>query len=163
MKKWIITSLMALTTMLAMSQTDGMNYQAVILSNEALEIPGVDITGHYLRFGEVRLLFTIYDSNQAMEFQEYHDATTDGFGMVNVTIGHGVETPSSPGAFNDIVWAGTPKSLKVELAYQNNEFEEIANEELLYVPYGYHRDAIVDGTLNVYQTSDLFGDLTVNA
>ncbi|MEO0403401.1 MAG: hypothetical protein AAF193_00880, partial [Bacteroidota bacterium] len=32
-----------------------------------------------------------------------------------------------------------------------------------YVPYGYHRDAIVDGTLNVYQTSDLFGDLTVNA
>ena len=45
-------------------KTDGISYQAVIIDNNASEIPGIDVTGNYLSEGQVELKFTIMDEKR---------------------------------------------------------------------------------------------------
>ncbi len=157
----------------ASAQSDGMSYQAVILDKNPLEIPGMDVGGNFLAETEITLRFTIEDPGQNIEYQESQLTTTDPFGMVNVIIGQGLNSNESPGNFNEINWNGEAKFLIIDLAYGGSELEELSRQNLLFVPYAYHRNIIatqtldVDGattlnnTLNVFEESTL-EDLIVN-
>ncbi|MCZ4409127.1 hypothetical protein O3Q51_09920 [Cryomorphaceae bacterium 1068] len=161
MKKLIITFFTVLFALALNAQTDGLSYQAVIIDNNPLELPGSDIEGLYLSNGQVQLRFTIYQNTGDVLYQEVHDATTDAYGMVNLVIGQGDMTAESNQLFREIDWDGLPKDLGVEVAYDNNGFEELSRQGLLFLPYAFHRNITATGTLDVDGVSTLNADLIV--
>ena len=94
------------------AQTDGLNYQAVIIDPDPEEIPGIDVTGNILPNKEINVRFTIYGNSGNTEYQEIHTTKTDEYGMINLVIGKG---NSVAGKFTEIYWDGSTKNLKVEI------------------------------------------------
>jgi hypothetical protein len=160
-KRWLIIPALALACLPLYAQTDGMSYQAVIISDKPNEIPGVDLTGAYLSEAEVVLRFTIIDQSGDYEYQETQTTVTDPYGMINVIIGQGTMTSASNMAFNQIDWDGTPRDLMVELDMNGTGFSEFSQQQLLFVPYAYHRNITATGTLEVDQATTLNSSLTV--
>lgn len=161
MKRFLLIISFIIFALAGLGQTDGMNYQAVIIDNDPQEIPGIDVEGNYLSESEVRLRFTIFNDEGDFEYQEIQQATTDKYGMISLIIGQGEVTEMSSGAFNQIDWDGTPKQLYVELSYSGAEFQEFSEQELLFLPFVYHRNITATGTLEVDGSSTLNDSLTV--
>lgn len=161
MKRFCKVLLFTFFVQVAFSQTDGISYQAIIIDKDAQEIPGRDIEGNYLSEAEVSLQFTIFDELGRIEYQETHLTTTDPFGMINLVIGKGTTSAQSPGLFNQIEWAGKPKELQVDLSYDGSMFEEFSRQDLLFVPFAYHRNITATGTLMVDKETSLNSSLTV--
>ncbi len=161
MKKHFLLALI-LAPCIASAQTDGISYQAVIVSQEATEIPGVDITNAYLAGTDLTLRFTITDAEGATTYQETQATTTDAFGMVNVTIGQGEPTGESAMAFDRIDWNGTPKDLVVEVATNGGEFNAFSDQPLLFVPYAFHRNITATGSLIVDGPTALHSNVTID-
>lgn len=132
------------------SQTDGLSYQAVILdpSSDKLELPGVDDPYAFLIDKPLGIRFTITNSSGVIEYQEAHATKTDNFGTVNLIIGNG--SPSI-GSFTEIFWDGKPKDLLVEVKIESS-FENLSNQELLFVPYALHRELIATKSTNLYDS-----------
>lgn len=142
----------------AFAQTDGITYQAVIISPDVLELPGVDSEGNYLPNAQVAVRFTIFDSGNQIEFQEVQNASTDEFGRINLIIG-----AVNHDDFERISWDGTPKDLKVDINFNNGDgFVDMSREILTFVPYAYHRNITATGTLDVDDDTFLNRELTVN-
>ncbi|HEX2921546.1 MAG TPA: hypothetical protein VHO50_10320 [Bacteroidales bacterium] len=177
MKKLFLTGLLAFTIIKLSAQIQGISYQAVIIDKEPQEVPGRDITGNIMPDQPLMMRFSILDAAGTIEYQEEHSATTDMYGMIELIIGKGTPTASSPGEFSDIDWSGVQKWLKVDLSIGDDEvfYTDFSYEELTFVPYAYHRNItatgsmIIDGMttlksrLDVTQGSPSFlsGDLTV--
>lgn len=135
MKK-IYLLLLVLFSATIYAQTNGINYQAVILNPEGEYIPGFNNQRAPLVNQAVCMRFKIY-SGTTLEYQENLTTTTDEFGMVNVVIGNGTPTGGTASTFNGIIWNGTPKNLVVEvdLKASCSNFTEISNQPFTAVPY----------------------------
>jgi hypothetical protein len=146
------------------SQSQGLSYQAVILDNDPQEVPGVDVTGNILPNHQLMIRFSILDSMGTIDYQEEQQTTTDAYGMINLFIGQGTSTPSSPGGFKDIDWSGSPKSLKVDISFSITEvfYSDFSLQELTFVPYAYHKNITATGTLDVNGSSTLRSRVTVS-
>ena len=142
----------------ALAQTDGLNYQAVIIDPDPEEIPGIDVTGNILPNKEINVRFTISGSTGISEYQEVHTTKTDEYGMINLVIGKG---NSVTGKFTEIYWDGSTKNLKVEINLDGT-YSDLSDQELLFVPYAYHRDIIASEDLSVDGNSFLKGNLNIN-
>ena len=140
------------------AQTDGLNYQAVIIDPDPEEIPGIDVTGNILPNKEINVRFTIYSNSGNTEYQEIHTTKTDEYGMINLVIGKG---NSVAGRFTEIYWDGSTKNLKVEINLDGT-YSDLSDQELLFIPYAYHRDIIASGDLTVDGNSLLKGNLDIN-
>ena len=140
------------------AQTDGLNYQAVIIDPDPEEIPGIDVTGNILPNKEINVRFTIYGNSGNTEYQEIHTTKTDEYGMINLVIGKG---NSVAGKFTEIYWDGSTKNLKVEINLDGT-YSDLSVQELLFIPYAYHRDIIASGNLTVDGNSLLKGKLDIN-
>ncbi len=140
------------------AQTDGLNYQAVIIDPDPEEIPGIDVTGNILPNKEINVRFTIYGNSGNTEYQEIHTTKTDEYGMINLVIGKG---NSVAGRFTEIYWDGSTKNLKVEINLDGT-YSDLSDQELLFIPYAYHRDIIASGNLTVDGNSLLKGKLDIN-
>lgn len=139
------------------AQTDGITYQAVIISPNVLELPGIDSEDNYLPSTTIAIRFTIYDSGNQIEFQEVQITETDEFGRINLLIGDGDHD-----YFKEISWDGTPKDLKVEIDFDaGNNFETMSRERLTFLPFAYHRNITATGTLTVDDRTFLNGELQV--
>ena len=116
------------------AQTPGLNYQALILKTERLQVPGTDIQENQVPLlnTDVTLLFKV-ENGAGVEYIEEHQVTTDENGMVSLIVGEG--TPTN-GTFSGIVWDGQPKYLNVEIDIpENNEgFVLIDIQKILYIP-----------------------------
>ena len=141
-----------------LAQTDGLNYQAVIIDPDPEEIPGIDVTGNILPNKEINVRFTISGSTGITEYQEVHTTKTDEYGMINLVIGKG---NSVTGKFTEIYWDGSIKNLKVEINLDGT-YSDLSDQELLFVPYAYHRDIIASEDLSVDGNSLLKGNLNIN-
>ena len=141
-----------------LAQTDGLNYQAVIIDPDPEEIPGIDVTGNILPNKEINVRFTISGSTGITEYQEVHTTKTDEYGMINLVIGKG---NSVIGKFTEIYWDGSTKNLKVEINLDGT-YSDLSDQELLFVPYAYHRDIIASEDLSVDGNSLLKGNLNIN-
>ena len=140
------------------AQTDGLNYQAVIIDPDPEEIPGIDVKGNILPNKEINVRFTIYGNSGNTEYQEIHTTKTDEYGMINLVIGKG---NSVAGKFTEIYWDGSTKNLKVEINLDGT-YSDLSDQELLFIPYAYHRDIIASGNLTVDGNSLLKGKLDIN-
>lgn len=158
--KYIITllSFILFTSHNALAQTDGLNYQAVIIDPDPEEIPGIDVTGNILPNKEINVRFTISGSAGITEYQEVHTTKTDEYGMINLVIGKG---NSVTGKFTEIYWDGSTKNLKVEINLDGT-YSDLSDQELLFVPYAYHRDIIASEDLSVDGNSLFKGNLNIN-
>ena len=142
------------------AQTDGMSYQAVILSPSPQELPGQDVARNILPNAELKVRFSIFDAQEALEYQEIHSTKTDAFGMINLIIGQG--SPEN-GVFTEMDWNGTKKVLEVEINL-NGTFNRISKQNLYYTPFALHRDVTatgdlrVDGKVNFNAGLDVGGD-----
>ncbi len=156
MKKSIIL-FFCLFSMGVFAQTDGFYYQAVIIDQNAQELPGANAEGTILANEEVSLRFSIVDFSGTIEYRELQDVRTDAFGMINVLIGSGRTTV---GLFTDIDWTANIKRLEVDIKSKGN-FEALETKELTYLPYAFHREVIATGTMNVEGEVRFTSDLIV--
>lgn len=161
MKKTITFLAFLLFSSTVFSQIDGISYQAVIIDNNANEIPGVDVETSNLPNTPLDVRFTI-DGTSGIEYQEMHATTTDDFGMINLMIGQGTLTADSPSSFNQIYWDGN-KNLQVEIDFNNGDgFIVFSNQILTYIPFVRHREIIATSTLDVDGVTNLNDNLTVD-
>jgi hypothetical protein len=158
MKKLLLSLFVLFASFSVFAQTDGLSYQAIIIDPNPQEIPGVDVTGNVLINTPVSVRFTITQFNGTTEYQEVHNTTTDAFGMINLIIGQGNPQLNS---FTEIFWDGTRKDLKVEINLDGN-YKDLSNQELLFVPYAFHRDIIATGYLTVDGEVNFRGNLEVD-
>ena len=163
MKKLLSFIILLLAVIKLSGQSHGITYQAVIIDADAQEIPGVDITGNYLPNQPLTIRFTIQDENEIIEYQEEQSTTTDKYGMINLTIGSGTTTASSPVIFTGIDWDGMPKDLKVEISIGESAgvFTELSFQPLYFVPYAFHRNITATGTMIIDGASTLNSSLEV--
>lgn len=149
----------------AYAQTDGISYQAVILSNEAIELPGYNSQNDLLVNAVVAFEFTITGVNNNIIYQETQLTNTDGNGLVNLIIGQGVPII---GNFNEIEWNGNRRGLEVKIDLTGgSSFTPLATQDLLYIPFAAHRNITASGDLNISGSSsfeqqvDVAGSLVV--
>lgn len=163
MKKLLFTIIYLSIISIAICQTQGISYQAVIISADAQQIPGYDIEGDYLPNYQLMVRFTILDAAETVDYQEEHQTTTDAYGIINLIIGQGLQTTNSPKAFNKIDWDGNPKYLKVDISLDVNTifYTDFSFQELNFIPYAYHKNITATGSLTVDGSSSV-QDLLVN-
>jgi Repeat of unknown function (DUF5907) len=144
--------LLLLISMGALGQQKGLNYQAVILDPNTIEIPGQVIAGQPLAKGKVWVRFTLI-SQVGIDYEEIQQTTTDDYGLINLTIGTGnstaaLGTNASSGIarysqFDAIVWDEKLKRLKVAVNFSGSgNYIEVSNQQLTFTPYALYAESV---------------------
>ncbi|NBW03657.1 MAG: hypothetical protein EBR87_08115, partial [Cytophagia bacterium] len=138
---------------LSFGQKKGINYQAVILDPNPLDIPGNQIIGQPLQKGKVAIKFTI-SSVKGLDYVEIQQTETDEFGLINLTIGlaptngtlssnSSSETGAKYSTFDAIVWDEYIKNLAVSVSFNNGKtFTEVSNQKLSYTAYALYAESV---------------------
>ena len=138
---------------LSFGQKKGINYQAVILDPNPLDIPGNQITGQPFQKGKVAIKFTI-SSAIGVDYTEIQQTETDEFGLINLTIGlaptngslssnSSSETSAKYSTFDAIVWDEYIKNLAVSVSFNNGKtFTEVSNQKLSYTAYALYAESV---------------------
>jgi hypothetical protein len=119
----------------------GINYQAVVYSDNGENEPGLNVPGQVLRNKNIRVRFTIIQNatNGTEVYKESHTKTTDAFGMFSLVIGAG--TPQGSSTFSNINWGAGLHFLKVEIDKRGGtNYVTMSNQQLLSVPYALYSD-----------------------
>ncbi|NBX81262.1 MAG: hypothetical protein EBQ94_12980 [Flavobacteriales bacterium] len=143
MKKYILLFFVAYITNFGFAQAppQGINYQAVVYSDNGDNQPGLNVSGQVLRNKNIRVRYTIIQnaSNGTEVYKEAHTTTTDAFGMFSLIIGQGVQEGSN--AFASISWGAGKHFLKVEIDKRGGtNYVMMSNQQLLSVPYALYAD-----------------------
>ena len=152
MHKSVFFFVLICVSWVAHGQQNGLNYQAVILDPNPIEIPGQVISGQPLASGNVWIRFTLV-SPAGIDYEEIHAAKTDAFGLVNLVIGKG--TPAwTMGAnaasgeskykqFDTILWDEKLKRLTVSVNFNGSaSFAEVSNQLLTFTPYALYAASV---------------------
>ncbi|MDR0830051.1 MAG: tail fiber protein [Prevotellaceae bacterium] len=128
MKKHIIFSMILLFSISVLGQNSGLgfNYQAVVR--------GAD--GFVVASQSVELRFSLLPGQSATQasWQETHNATTDVYGTIGVTIGKGTKVGGVAAAFADVNFAAVHYWLKTEIKEGGN-WRELSYTAFASVPY----------------------------
>jgi hypothetical protein len=125
----------------AQAPPQGINYQAVVYSDNGENEPGLNVPGQVLRNKNIRVRFTIIQNatNGTEVYKESHTKTTDAFGMFSLVIGAG--TPQGGSIFSNINWGVGLHFLKVEIDKRGGtNYVTMSNQQLLSVPYALYSD-----------------------
>ncbi|MBP6040899.1 MAG: hypothetical protein KA509_03735, partial [Flavobacterium sp.] len=137
MKKLIYIFLLFVTTAV-FSQNNGITYQAVIYMPGGQNAPGVNVSNVPMTNKNICLQFSLLDANNRLEYQEEIKVKTDEFGMVNITIGNGVQSGGYASSYAAIVWnALSQKNLQVAFDSTGlcNQFDPLSNEPINSIPF----------------------------
>ena len=144
------------------AQSAGINYQALILNSEVIQIPGADVEENQVALGleDVSFRFTIADETFQDMYIEEQTTVTDENGMVSLIVGSGTPLFST---FDAIVWNGTLKYLNIEIDIhsQNQGYVFLDTQKILYLPQsgtGSTIDIVNDMT-NVPMADNDVGDI----
>jgi hypothetical protein len=114
----------------------GINYQAVVYSDNCNNQPGLNVPGQLLLNQAIRVRFTIIaNAANGMEvYKETHATTTDAFGMFSLVIGTGTQISST--SFSSINWGAGLHFLKVDIDKTGGtNYLTMSNQQLWSVPY----------------------------
>ena len=140
MKNNLLLLLAFLCTTVFYAQTNGIAYQAVIYKPDGKSFPGIPKSTSPMADAAICLRFTFVDDASAVEYQETITTKTDGFGIVNTTIGSGTQSAGYVLAFKDIKWNVSNKILKVELNENGScdSFTEISSQSFASAPFAFN-------------------------
>lgn len=120
---------------IAFAQSPGINYQALILNSEEVQIPGSNISEGevLLALEDVSFRFSILNEFFDPYYEEEQTTITDENGMVSLIVGQGAPLFST---FDLIQWNGTLKYLNVEIDIhsQNQGYVFLDIQKILYLP-----------------------------
>lgn len=143
MKNIVLILSILLFTQIGFSQAppQGINYQAVVYSDNGNNQPGLNVPGQVLRNKNIRVRFTLIQSaaNGSEVYKESHATTTDAFGMFSLVIGQGVQDGAN--AFSAINWGAGKHFLKVDIDKTGGtNYVTMSNQQLLSVPYSLYSE-----------------------
>ena len=151
MKKILLFAVLQLSLFMALGQKKGLNYQAVILDPNSIEVPGVAVAGQPLSNGKVWVKFALKTS-KGTDYEEIQQTKTDEFGLISLTVGMGTSTSTqiSSGTssikyanFDAIVWDAELKSLVVSVNFDGgSKYTEVSNQKLNYTPYALYAETV---------------------
>ena len=140
MKNNLLVLLVLLCTTVFYAQTDGIAYQAVIYKPDVKSFPGVPKSTSPMADAAICLRFTFFDSKNSIEYQETVSTKTDEFGIINTTIGKGIQVGGSVASFKDLKWNVNDKVLMVELDDKGSctSFTEISKQSFASAPFAFN-------------------------
>jgi hypothetical protein len=137
--KTIITLLLIIVCLNSFGQQappQGINYQAVVYSDNSNQNPGLDAPGQVLGNESIGVRFTIYSGSATGTevYQETYFTTTDEFGLFSLIIGQGTQASINP--FNAINWGTGLHFLKVEIDKSGGTtYLDMGTLQMWSVPY----------------------------
>jgi hypothetical protein len=139
MKRILLFFSLLLTSFVGYSQNKGINYQAVIIDPNPIEIPGRDVSAQPYVNKEVWLKFTI-SQDGVPQYEEIQKTQTDSYGLVNLTIGTGINTGKG-GTFASLSWEGNTKTIVTSVSFdKGSNYVEVGNQKLNHVPYSLYSE-----------------------
>lgn len=141
-KSFFIIAFCIICVPTAFAQLRGINYQAVAIDENGVEIVGMDINGQAINNKTIGVRFSILDGSSAgpVLYQETHAAVTDQYGLFSLIIGDG--TVTSLGQFQllvDIPWSTADQFLKVEIDIKNtNDYKLMSAQQFMAVPFAFY-------------------------
>jgi hypothetical protein len=151
MKKTLLFAVLQLSLFVALGQKKGLNYQAVILDPNSIEVPGVAVAGQPLSNGKVWVKFALKTS-KGTDYEEIQQTKTDDFGLISLTVGAGTSTSTQISSstsnikyanFDAIVWDSELKSLVVSVNFDGGtKYTEVSNQKLNYTPYALYAETV---------------------
>lgn len=153
MKKLLLGFFFLTLSYLSFGQSKGLNYQAVIMDPKPIEIPGSPMTGQPLKNGKVFMRFCVLSKAGKVDYVEYHNVTTDEFGLINLTIGSG-NSESQSGlstnstsvtyrTFEAIKWDSELRKLSVDLSFDSGKnFSNVSVQPFNYSAYSLYSEAV---------------------
>ena len=138
----------------------GINYQAVVYSDNGNNQPGLNSPGQVLWNEDIGVQFSILSGSASgtVIYKETHATSTDEFGMFNLVIGQGLVQGTQ--SFNMIDWGSGYHFLKVEVDKTGGtDYVEMSNQQLWSVPY-----ALYSGysSSSGYADSSAYADIAGN-
>ena len=138
----------------------GINYQAVVYSDNGNNQPGINSPGQVLWNEDIGVQFSILSgsSTGTVIYKETHATSTDEFGMFDLVIGQGLVQGTQ--SFNLIDWGSGYHFLKVEVDKSGGtNYVEMSNQQLWSVPY-----ALYSGysSSSGYADSSAYADIAGN-
>jgi hypothetical protein len=137
---FLLTGFFALFSISLFAQQEappqGINYQAVVYSDNGNENPGLDVPGQLLLNQEIGVRFTILvtSANGTEVYKETHSTTTDNYGLFTLIIGQGNQVSPSP--FDSIDWGAGYHFLKVEIDKNGGtDYQDMGTQQMWSVPY----------------------------
>ena len=119
----------------------GINYQAVVYSDNGNNQPGLNSPGQVLWNQDITMRFAVYqgEDNPILVYEELHAITTDEFGMVSLVIGNGVSQGTQ--LFETINWGGGSHFLRVDVDKNAGvNFAPMSYQKLWSVPYALYSE-----------------------
>ena len=138
----------------------GINYQAVVYSDNGNNQPGLNSPGQVLWNEDIGVQFSILNGSAtgSVIYKETHATSTDEFGMFDLVIGQGLVQGTQ--SFNMIDWGSGYHFLKVEVDKTGGtDYVEMSNQQLWSVPY-----ALYSGysSSSGYADSSAYADIAGN-
>ena len=140
MKTHLSLILLLVATHFGFAQENGITYQAVIYQPGGKQLPGFDNVSSPIANSNICMRFSFVDDMGEIEYEEVVAISTDEFGMVNLVIGSNEQTDGYVRDFEDVLWDGFDKFLRVglDLSGSCSQFEEISYQRFNYVPLAYN-------------------------
>ncbi|MEN9729979.1 MAG: hypothetical protein RLZ91_1096, partial [Bacteroidota bacterium] len=153
MKKFLLGFCLFAFPFLSQGQTKSLNYQAIIMDPKPIEIPGTPITGQPLKNGKVVVRFTLLSKSGSIDYEEFHQTTTDEFGLINLSIGSGLiggvsgistqATTATYRTFDAIKWDSNVKQLRVDLSFDTGKtFTNASVQPFNYMAYALYAESV---------------------
>lgn len=139
MKKILLTLIICITSatfIVAQAPPQGINYQAIVYSDNGNNQPGLNSPGQVLWDAPIGVRFVILagSANGTEVYKETHATTTDPFGMFALVIGQGNQVGTN--SFSSINWGSGYHFLKVEIDKNGgSNYTTMSNQQLWSVPY----------------------------
>lgn len=133
-----------------LAQTKSLNYQAVILNPNPLDVPGNTISNLPYGSSDVCVKFSLLSKTGQLEYQEVQCTKTDAYGLVNLNIGTGNSSGASAlskagkySAFDAVLWDANPKKLQVDVSFdQGKTFTVVSTQALNYAAYALYAESV---------------------
>ncbi len=128
----------------SLAQTKNLNYQAVILNPNPIDVPGNTISNLPYGSSDVCIKFSLIGKSEQLDYQEVQCTKTDAYGLVNLNIGAG--NSSNTGKYNKfdaIIWDANPKKMQVDVSFDNGKtFTLVSTQNLNYSAYALYAESV---------------------
>ena len=152
MKRLLLVLVLILCSLAGFSQASKrtLNYQAVIIDPSTKDIPGTGLSNQPYSNGKVCIRFSFYNPQNQLEYEEIQEDSTDGYGLVDLSIGLGKQPLVYSGSatplfktFETVIWTSDTKTLKVAISLDGcKTFSEVSSQLLTYTPYSFYADNV---------------------